>query len=153
MKKSKRIIFFSVIFFGILFISGCKEEISPFVEKQMEVTVTAYNSLPGQTTAIDSDIAAWGDTLEPGMKALAVSRDLMYLGLVHNRKVRIEGLEGEFVVMDKMNSRYKKKIDIYMGIDVQAAREWGRKKRTIFWVVKRDSDYDKRYQYQPDSLK
>ncbi len=145
--------FFQIICFtGLISIicCGCKEKISPEVTKEMEVTVTAYNSLPGQTTARDSDIAAWGDTLSPGMKSVAVSRDLMRLGLVHNSKVQIEGFEEDFLVLDKMNGRYKKRIDIYMGIDVKSAREWGRKKRIIYWKVARESEFDKRYQYEPD---
>jgi len=79
----------------------------------------------------------------------------MRLGLVHNSTVQIEGFEGDFLVLDKMNRRYKKRIDIYMGIDVVSAREWGRTKRTIYWKVARESEFDKRYQYEldKDSLK
>jgi hypothetical protein len=40
---------------------------------------------------------AWGDTLEPGMKAIAVSRDLIRLGLVHNTYVTIEALPGRYI--------------------------------------------------------
>lgn len=100
---------------------------------QLEVTATAYNSVPSQTTATHHDIAAWGDKLVPGMKAIAVSRDLLELGLTHRTPVRIEGLEGEFLVLDKMNRRWKKKIDIYMGEDIYAAREWGRRTVVISW--------------------
>ena len=131
----------------------CAPEPSTTVTKTMEVRVTAYNALAWQTTAVDSDIAAWGDTLKPGMKAVAVSRDLIALGLKHGATVRIEGLEGEYTVLDKMNRRYTKRIDLFMGIDVDAAREWGVQKRTIEWEVERESKYDKRYQYTPpDSL-
>jgi hypothetical protein len=42
----------------------------------LRVTATAYNSLPGQTDNTP-DLAAWGDRLRPGMKAIAVSRDLL----------------------------------------------------------------------------
>jgi 3D (Asp-Asp-Asp) domain-containing protein len=119
----------------------------------MEVKVSAYNALPGQTKAINPDIAAWGDTLREGMKAIAVSRDLLKLGLVHGAVVRIEGLEGAYVVRDKMNQRYRRRIDLFMGLDVDSAREWGVRKRQIEWEVERESVFDKRYQYQPpDSL-
>lgn len=101
--------------------------------KELEVTATAYNSLPSQTTAVDPDIAAWGDRLEPGMKALAVSRDLLDLGLTRGTVVRIEGLPGRWRVLDKMNRRWTRRIDIYMGLDVAAAREWGRREVTIRW--------------------
>jgi 3D (Asp-Asp-Asp) domain-containing protein len=121
------------------------------VEKSKKVAVTAYNTVPWQTKKINPDIAAWGDTLRPGMQAIAVSRDLLYIGLVRNTAVQIEGFEGDFIVLDKMNSRYKNRIDIYMGLDIAAAREWGVKKRNITWKVEKESKYDKRYMYSPDT--
>ena len=62
---------------GILFYLdyGDKEKELPD-KKTLEVTATAYNSLAGQTFGHPSE-AAWGDTLKPGMKAIAVSRDLI----------------------------------------------------------------------------
>lgn len=104
----------------------------PEAKRQLEVTATAYNSLRGQTNA-KPNLAAWGDRLTPGMKAIAVSRDLIELGLGHGTRVRIEGLSGEYVVRDKMARRWKRKIDIYMGEDVEAAREWGRRQVVIHW--------------------
>ena len=101
-------------------------------ERSLEVVATAYNSLPGQTND-QPNIAAWGDRLEPGMKAIAVSRDLIPLGLGHRAVVRISGLPGEYVVLDKMAKRWTHKIDIYMGEDVEAARRWGRRKVRIEW--------------------
>jgi 3D (Asp-Asp-Asp) domain-containing protein len=99
----------------------------------LKVTATAYNSLPAQTDSTP-DIAAWGDRLRPGMKAIAVSRDLLnQYGLSRGDKVRIKGLEGEYVVLDKMNKRWRKKIDIYMGKDRRAAKHWGRRNVTIEW--------------------
>ncbi len=97
----------------------------------IEVTAMAYNSVKSQTGPGDPTITAWGDKLKPGMKVIAVSRDLIAMGLTHNTKVRIEGLEGAYVVKDKMNKRWKKKIDIYMGKDIKAARRWGRRKVKI----------------------
>ena len=102
-------------------------------ERVLEVTATAYNSVPGQTYG-DPSITAWGDRLEPGMKAIAVSRNLIPMGLGHGTEVRIDGLPGLYVVRDKMAKRWKKKIDIYMGVDVGAARQWGRRKVTIRWI-------------------
>lgn len=125
----------------------CTPEPSTTVVKTMEVRVTAYNAVPWQTTATDPDIAAWGDTLKPGMKAVAVSRDLIPLGLKHGTPVRIEGREGEYIVLDKMNKRYKRRMDIFMGLDVAAAREWGIKKLKVEWEVERDSPADRRYMY------
>lgn len=105
--------------------------------QSMTVTATAYTSAPGETD--DSpDIAAWGDTLAPGMKAIAVSRDLLDLGLVQGAEVTIEGLDGEYVVLDKMHPRWTRKIDIYMGENVQQARAWGRREVTIRWAGERE---------------
>ncbi len=101
-------------------------------ERSLEVTATAYNSVAGQTSA-QPDLTAWGDRLEPGMKAIAVSRDLIELGLTHGVEVGIEGLPGKYVVRDKMAKRWSRKIDIYMGEDVQRALRWGRRKVTIHW--------------------
>ena len=98
-----------------------------------EVTATAYNSLPGQTTRKRPDLTAWGDVLKPGMKAIAVSRDLIKKGLTHGTRVKIEGLNGTYVVRDKMHKRWKNKIDIYMGTNVKAARKWGKRKVRITW--------------------
>lgn len=98
----------------------------------LNVTATAYNSLTSQTDATP-DIAAWGDRLLPGMKAIAISRDLLKKhGLSRGDKVNIAG-HGEFIVLDKMHSRWRKKIDIYMGDDISAAKRWGRKQVTIRW--------------------
>jgi 3D (Asp-Asp-Asp) domain-containing protein len=53
------------------------------------------------------------------------------MGLSHNEEVKIDGLEGTYIVKDKMNKRWIKKIDIYMGLDEEAALEWGKKKVEI----------------------
>jgi len=95
------------------------------------VTATAFNSLPGQGHGEDHSLAAWGDTLVPGMKAIAVSRDLLAAGLDYGTAVKIEGLEGTWYVRDKMHARWRNKIDIYLGEDRGAALEWGRRKVEI----------------------
>ena len=103
------------------------------VMSTLVVTATAYNSLPSQTGQ-RPDIAAWGDQLEPGMKAIAVSRDLHEAGLTRGTVVEIEGLEGEYVVLDRMPPQWDKRIDIYMGEDVRAARNWGVREVRIRWA-------------------
>lgn len=99
----------------------------------MEVIATAYNSLPGQTHRDHPTITAWGDTLKPGMSAIAVSRDLIDSGLVYGTEVKIKGLTGTYVVRDKMNKRWTRKVDIYMGTSKKNALKWGKKKVTIKW--------------------
>ncbi len=105
-----------------------------YVWKEVEVTVSAFNSVPWQTDG-DPTITAWGDTLQEGMQCIAISRDLMALGLEHNTEVEIEGLSGTYLVKDKMNSRFRNHVDLYMGTDVSKAREWGRQKRIIRFKV------------------
>lgn len=113
--------------------NGCRRE-ERYEWKEMEVMVTAYNSVAWQTEG-DPVLAAWGDTLYPGLKAVAVSRDLIPLGLGHDTPVMIEGMPDTFRVMDKMNARFKNHIDIYMGNDVKKAREWGRRRLKIRYRV------------------
>lgn len=103
------------------------------------VKASAYNSRRGQTDSSPS-IAAWGDRLEPGMKVIAVSKDLLARGLVRGQRVEIEGLEGEYVVMDRMPSRWREKIDIYMGEDVRAALRWGVRQVEIRWIPETETN-------------
>ncbi|MDR9828969.1 hypothetical protein RCJ22_25605 [Vibrio sp. FNV 38] len=102
-------------------------------EKSLTVTATAYTSRVAETNS-NPTLAAWGDTLKPGMKSIAVSRDLIALGLTHNQEVRIEGLAGTYRVLDKMNKRWTKKIDLYMGNDLYRAKQWGKRKVKIYWT-------------------
>lgn len=93
-------------------------------QRTLHLTATAYNSVPEQTNS-EPNIAAWGDDLVPGVKAIAVSRDLLKMGLTRGAEVKIDGMPGTFTVLDKMGRRWEKRIDIYMGEDIEAAREWG----------------------------
>lgn len=99
----------------------------------LKVTASAYNSVEAQTTSRNPSIAAWGDTLKAGMKAIAISRDFLEENILsHNSEVKIEGLEGTYIVKDKMNKRWTRKIDIYMGLDEEAARKWGLKEVEVY---------------------
>ncbi|PKA96410.1 3D (Asp-Asp-Asp) domain-containing protein [Flavobacteriaceae bacterium MAR_2009_75] len=117
---------------------SCSTTDRDYIWKEKIVTASAYNSTVAQTDGQPS-IAAWGDTLSPELKAIAVSRDLMRLGIERNTQVKIEGLDGIYLVKDKMHYRWRNKIDIYMGLNVEKAREWGRKKVKIYYRVKKDS--------------
>ncbi|MGR5269115.1 3D domain-containing protein [Vibrio astriarenae] len=101
-------------------------------QHSLKVKASAYTSSVGETDSTPN-IGAWGDTLKPGMKSIAVSRDLLDMGLTHNTEVRIKGLSGTYRVLDKMNKRWTKKIDIYMGNDVNKAKQWGVRTVTIHW--------------------
>jgi 3D (Asp-Asp-Asp) domain-containing protein len=100
--------------------------------RSVVVDATAYNSLPEQTGE-DPTLSASGHRLEPGMRAIAVSPDLVALGLVHGRKVRIDGLPGDWVVRDRMPGRWKRRIDVYLGDDLEAARAFGVRRVRIHW--------------------
>ncbi|MDZ7787671.1 MAG: hypothetical protein U5K73_05960 [Halofilum sp. (in: g-proteobacteria)] len=114
-----------------LVLAACDRGAGP---QSMEVTASAYTLRASETKDYAPGIAAWGDKLEPGMKAIAVSRDLIDEGLGHMTEVKIEGLDGTWIVRDKMNKRWEKKIDIFMGTDVERAREWGKRTVTIHWT-------------------
>ena len=88
--------------------------------------------MPHQTNS-EPWIGAWGDRLETDMKVIAVSRDLLEEGLTRGVEVEIEGRSGTYRVLDKMGRRWKRRIDIYMGEDVDAAREWGVREVRIHW--------------------
>jgi len=125
---------------------GGGEEESKNAEKTVQydtiqVTATAYNSVENQTKKGNPALAAWGDTLKPGMKSIAISRDFLKEDILgHNSEVRIEGLEGTYKVMDKMNKRWTRKIDIYMGLDEQAARNWGKKQVEIYIPIEDETE-------------
>lgn len=127
------------IFFVGLFWSSCetpKED--KYIWKSVAVTATAYNSVPSQTQG-NPIIAAWGDSLKPEIPSIAVSRNLITLGLRHNTPVKIEGFDSIFLVNDKMHRRWKNRIDIYMGTDIQKAKTWGKQKLTIQYGIPKDS--------------
>ena len=130
----------------ILILFGCSPKENPLTEPASkyewyghEVVASAYNSVFWQTDSISPDIAAWGDTLKPGMKSIVVSRDLIEMGLTHNTMVKIDTFPDTFYVKDKMHFRWRNRIDIYMGEDVKKARDWGRKKMIICYAVPIDS--------------
>lgn len=101
--------------------------------RKLRVIASAYTSHVSQCDS-SPFIAAWGHRLAPGEKVIAVSRDLIsQYGLTNGSKVRISGLEGYYTVRDKMNQRYTKHIDIYMGLDKRKALRWGRRSVTIYW--------------------
>lgn len=118
--------------------SQAQENINPndytWIEKH--VKASAYNSTKAQTVGNPS-IGAWGDRLEPGMKVIAISRDLIKLGITRNTPFKIEGFQGYYLVKDKMNARHKNKIDLYMGTDIQKARNFGiRRLKVQYGILK-----------------
>jgi 3D (Asp-Asp-Asp) domain-containing protein len=104
----------------------------PPAAHELEVTATAYNSLPAQGEG-DPTLTASGRHLEPGMRALAVSPDLLEAGLDYGTHVHVEGLPGEWVVLDRMAPRWRRRIDVYMGEDRERALGFGERRLRIRW--------------------
>ena len=113
-------------------VSGCAWFRPPRPTHELEVTATAFNSVRGQTDSTPKT-TAYGVRLEPGQRIVAVSRDLEELGLREGVRVRIDGLDGEWRVGDRMHERWRRRIDLYMGEDVGAARRWGKRRVWIRW--------------------
>lgn len=104
-----------------------------FGKNRLRVTATAYTSHASQTDKTPF-VAAWGNRIGPGMKIIAVSRDLLSrYGLSYGSKVKVGGLPGFYTVGDKMNKRFRKRIDIYMGVDKRRALQWGRRSIVLHW--------------------
>lgn len=129
--------FMKYIIVLVILLQACKSE-EKYIWKTMDVKASAYNSVVNQTND-HPFIGAWGDSLTSRQKSIAVSRDLIALGLKHNTKVMIEGLPGVYLVRDKMAARWKKRIDIYMGDKVEKAKKWGVKELSIVYAVEKDS--------------
>lgn len=104
--------------------------------KCMQVKASAYNSVGSQTRiGTDGTITAWGDTLKPEIPSVAISRDLIDSGMVHGTMLYIEGFSEPFKVNDKMNRRFKNKIDLHLGTNVKAARDFGNQKLNICFEI------------------
>jgi 3D (Asp-Asp-Asp) domain-containing protein len=76
---------------------------------------------------------AWGDPLTRDAKAVAVSPDLLEMGLDRGDVISIEGLPGKYKVLDVMHDRHDKSIDIFYGDDQCGAMQWGKRTLTITW--------------------
>lgn len=103
-----------------------------------DVEVTAYTSHSDQTD--DSPfIAAWNNRLHPvndKYRAIAISRDLLKDGLDYGDLVLVVKDNGDTIkctVKDKMNKRFKNRIDLYFGIDRDEALDFGIKNWKIIY--------------------
>ena len=92
------------------------------------VTATIYHAVPGQTddtpfiTASNKHI---NRTNPQGHRWIAVSRDLEELGFTLGAKVCIEGagdLDGDWTIEDRMNRRWRKKIDFLVNQNVKGGK-------------------------------
>ena len=101
------------------------------------VTVTIYHADPKQTdntpfiTASNKVI----DSINPaGHRWIAVSRDLEPLGFTFGACVLVEGIgpdiDGEWQVQDRMNKRWKKRIDLLVNKNMKYGK-WNNIKLTL----------------------
>jgi 3D (Asp-Asp-Asp) domain-containing protein len=90
----------------------------------MVVTSTAYTSRPSETDGRPHETAC-KDLIRPGDKTVAVSGDLYKRGLTCGARIKIDGLEGEYVVNDKLPARKRNHVDLYAGMSVREAKTWG----------------------------
>jgi 3D (Asp-Asp-Asp) domain-containing protein len=116
----------AVILISAMMLAACSNE------QQLTVTATAFNSTRAQTDSRPNETAC-GDKLRPDSRVIAVSRDLKAQGMVCGTEVEISGLDGTWTVSDVTARRYKQRIDIYMGRDIKAARQWGVQEVEITW--------------------
>ena len=102
---------------SILYVAGNTAD--PYVESRWStyITVTSYNSVPEQTDSTPF-ITASGTHVRDGV----VASNYLPIGT----RVRFPNLYGSkiFVVEDRMNARYHKKIDIWSD-DIQFSRKFG----------------------------
>lgn len=93
-----------------------------------EFTIFAYNSVPEQTDGspcISADNKDICERYARGEKMVATNDFTLGTEL-------FLGDLGRFIVVDRMNERYSKTIDIFMGYDIAKAKEFGKKKMTVF---------------------
>jgi 3D (Asp-Asp-Asp) domain-containing protein len=111
----------------------CLVGLTMFSSTQAIVTCTVYNAVPAQTNSDPSHTASMFklDLRNPYKhKIIAVSRDLLK-EFPMGTKVKIEGTsyDGIYVVEDKMNKRYKKRIDILINTNMRIGK-WTKVKMT-----------------------
>ncbi|MFP5221589.1 MAG: hypothetical protein ACLGSA_04810 [Acidobacteriota bacterium] len=106
------------------------------------VTATAYTMRPSEISNKKSKKTACDDHLTPQSKGqtIAVSPDLVKAGLKCGTVVTIEGVSSGFVVTDRVPGKHRNHIDIYVGDDVQMAKEWSRRKVKITWTPQTGPD-------------
>tara|TARA_R110000796_G_scaffold109708_1_gene221095 strand:- start:1065 stop:1421 length:357 start_codon:yes stop_codon:yes gene_type:complete len=100
--------------------------LSIFSNVDEKVTATVYNAVPAQTNSDPGHTASMFklDLSNPYKhRIVAVSRDLL-IKFPMGTKVRVSGTkyDGIYVVEDKMNKRYKKRIDILINVDMKIGK-------------------------------
>jgi len=116
-----------------LFTTNARNPTKTLRVKAMAYTACAVGKKKKSKPVRRATRGAWGDELTPGIKAVAVSPDLLDMGLEHGDVIAIEGLPGQYKVLDVMHGRHDRSIDIFYGDDACGAIEWGKRTLTISW--------------------
>ena len=101
--------------------------LSIFFSKEEIVTATVYNAVPEQTNSDPGHTASMFklDLSNPYKhRIIAVSRDLL-IKYPMGTEVRVEGAgkyDGVWIVEDKMNKRYSKRIDLLINVDMSIGK-------------------------------
>jgi 3D (Asp-Asp-Asp) domain-containing protein len=103
----------------------------PTSARELLVTAHAYTSRVEETDS-QPTLAASGGRLRPGMRAIAVSPDLLAMGIEYGTRVELEGL-GEWIVLDRMGDAHRRAVDLYMGEDRDAALAFGKRRVKLRW--------------------
>ena len=100
------------------------------------VTATIYHAVPSQTDSTPF-VTASNSRINPenpqGHRWIAVSRDLEKLGFTFGTKVCVYGagtLSGEWTVQDRMNKRFKNRIDFLVNKELKGGK-WNKVKLSI----------------------
>lgn len=133
MEKNNRVFIFTFLIFliGVMYIISFNNEGNniKYVKDNnskckffyMYLKVSAYNSIEDQTDN-DPYTGAWNNKVRKGM--VAISRDLEEFGLTNKTPIILEGKE--YTILDRMHSRKRKQVDIWMERKCDA-EHWGLK--------------------------
>lgn len=99
------------------------------------ITLTAYSPTRQETDSTPYTTASMTRPVQG--KTIAVSRDLFNKGFTFGRKVYIKDY-GVFVIEDLMNSRFKKRIDIFFW-NTKIAKNFGKRENKQVYLILGDS--------------
>jgi len=118
--------------FRSFYIWSIKQSEIPIINSKI-VDATAYNATKKQCDSTPN-ICAWNDRIhnKNRHKIIAVSKDLVKLGLDRNTKIyyKSDNVVREKIVLDKTSSRFRSRIDILKPYE---AFKFGKKKIRIYW--------------------
>ncbi len=92
------------------------------------VTCTIYHAVPEQTDSTPFITASGAKINKENPQShrwIAVSRDLEELGFVFGARVRVTGtnsLDGIYIVQDRMNKRWIKRIDLLVNKEIKGGK-------------------------------